>query len=269
MNRNLFIREMHFNSLSLILWIVVISILIAVTMSVFPTFMENQSKVMGMINLIPKSALEFKGVSDINDLNSVLGFYSVNNIIYMMVLGSIFSMVLSCNILLKEEYNKTAEYLLTRPLSRSTIFLTKLTAIILQVLVLNIVTALVGYISMKVAFDGIFSLNSFLILSFYTFLLNLLFVAIGFFISVFVKKAKPITTMGIGLVLFLYFLFTISKITMNASDIGYLSPFKFVRTDVMSDDYGLDLWRLIYFAGSSMILLLFAQKYYQRKDIYI
>jgi len=122
---------------------------------------------------------------------------------------------------------------------------------------------------MKVAFDGIFSLNSFLILSFYTFLLNLLFVAIGFFISVFVKKAKPITTMGIGLVLFLYFLFTISKITMNASDIGYLSPFKFVRTDVMSDDYGLDLWRLIYFAGSSMILLLIAFRYYQRKDIYI
>ncbi|HEX2395607.1 MAG TPA: ABC transporter permease subunit, partial [Bacteroidales bacterium] len=145
---------MRFNSLSLILWILVISVLTAVTMSVFPTFINNQSKVLGMINLIPKTALEFKGVSNISDLNSVLGFYSVNNIIYMMVLGSIFSIVLSCNILLKEEYNKTAEYLLTRPLSRNTVFLTKLTVIILQVFLLNIITALVGYISMRLVFEG-------------------------------------------------------------------------------------------------------------------
>jgi ABC-2 type transport system permease protein len=247
----------------------VISILIAVTMSVFPTFIENQSKVMGMINLIPKSALEFKGVSDISDLSSVLGFYSVNNIIYMMVLGSIFSIVLSCNILLKEEYNKTAEYLLTRPLSRASIFLTKLMVVLLQVLLLNFMTTLVGYISMKLAFEGSFNIRAFLILSFYTFLLNILFVALGIFISVFVRKAKPVTTLGIGLVLFLYFLFTISKITTNASKIGYLSPFKFVRTDVMSVNYDLDLWRLLYFAGSSMILILIAFRYYQRKDIYI
>jgi ABC-2 type transport system permease protein len=269
MSRNLFIREMKFNILSLTLWTTVISILIAVTMSVFPTFIENQSKVLGMINLIPKSALEFKGVSNINDLSSVLGFYSVNNIIYMMVLGSIFSIVLSCNILLKEEYNKTAEYLLTRPLSRSSVFLTKLMVILLLVFLLNFITALAGYISMKLAFNGDFNIWSFLILSFYTFLLNLLFVALGIFISVFVKKAKPVTTLGIGLVLFFYFLFTISKITAGVSDIGYLSPFKFVRTDVMSDGYSLDLWRLLYFAGSSMVLLFIALKYYQRKDIYI
>lgn len=237
-------------------------------MSVFPTFINNQSKVLGMINLIPKSALEFKGLSNINDLNSVLGFYSVNNIIYMMVLGSIFSIVISCNILLKEEYNKTAEYLLTRPLSRKTIFLTKLLVIIIQVFFLNVMTSLVGYISMKLVFEGYFSLSAFLILSLYTFLLNLLFVAIGLCISVFVKKAKPITTIGIALVLFFYFLFTISKITVTASDIGYISPFKYVRTDVISDNYSLELWRLLYFAGSSAILVLVAFRYYQHKDIY-
>ena len=47
----------------------------------------------------------------------------------MMVLGSIFAIVLSSNILLKEEYNKTAEYLLTRPLTRSEIFFSKLAVI--------------------------------------------------------------------------------------------------------------------------------------------
>jgi len=268
MNWNLFKKEMRFYFPGLILWTLVISLLIALTMSVFPTFIENQSKVMGMINLIPKSALEFKGVSDIADLSSVLGFYAVNNVLYMMVLGSIFSVVTSCNILLKEEYNKTAEYLLTRPVTRNIIYLTKLQVVVLQVFLLNLITAIIGFISMKFAKNGDFSLNSFLILSLYTLLLNLLFVSIGLFISAFVKKAKPITTMGIGLVLFFYFLFTISKITVSASDIGYISPFKYVRTDVLSDSFGLDPWRVIYFAGISILLLFVSFKYYSGKDIY-
>ncbi len=87
--------------MSLLLWILVISLLISFTMSVFQTFVENRSKVMGMLNLVPKGALQFKGISNVNDLLSVLGFYAVNNVIYMMVLGSIFAMVLGSNILLK------------------------------------------------------------------------------------------------------------------------------------------------------------------------
>lgn len=269
MNWNLLIREVRVNRLSLLLWSLVVSLLIAITMSVFPTFAENQSKVAGMISLIPRTALEFKGISNISDLYSVLGFYSVNNIIYMMVLGSIFSMVLAGNILLREEYNKTAEYLLTRPVTRTTIFMTKLIVTILHILVLNLIAALVGFISMKLFVNAGFSLNSYLILSFYTFLLNLLFAAIGIFISVIVKKPKPITTLGIGLVLFFYFLFTISKIAPIKPDIGYLSPFKIVRSDVMSEDYSLEPLRLLYFCGIFLLLVAFAYKYYREKDIYV
>lgn len=268
MNWNLLIRELRFNNRSFILWTLVICILIAVTMSVFPTFIANQSKVMGMINLIPKPALEFKGVSNINDLNSVLGFYSINNTIYMMVLGSIFSMVLSCNILLKEEYNKTAEYLLTRPLTRKSVFVTKLMVTVFQVLLLNIIAALIGYISMRLVDEGNFSRNSYIILSFYTFLLNLLFAAIGIFLSTIVRKPKPITTLGIGVVLFFYFLFTISKIPSGIQEIGYLSPFKFMRTDVLAENYSINLWTLFYFGGGFLLLTAIAYMNYSHKDIY-
>ncbi|MFZ0280893.1 MAG: hypothetical protein WAL29_04545, partial [Bacteroidales bacterium] len=71
MNRNLFLMEMKRNMLSLIIWTILISLLIAFTMSVFRTFVENQSKVMGMINLVPKGVLQFKGISNFDDLFSV------------------------------------------------------------------------------------------------------------------------------------------------------------------------------------------------------
>ncbi|MGB8357202.1 MAG: hypothetical protein WCD55_01165, partial [Bacteroidales bacterium] len=66
MNRNLFIRELRSNAFSLVIWIAIITILITVTMSVYGTFLENNSKVLGMMSIFPKGVLVFKGISNIN-----------------------------------------------------------------------------------------------------------------------------------------------------------------------------------------------------------
>ncbi len=268
MNRNLFWKEMRRNAVSLILWSIVITLLITVTMSVYRTFLENQSKVMGMLSLIPKGALQFKGISNFSDLLSVLGFYAANNVIYMMVLGSIFSIVLSSNILLKEEYNKTAEYLLTRPLTRSEVFFSKTAVLCVNVFMLNLITALAGLVCIEFFKRGSFSVNAFLILSLYTFLLNILFGALGLFLSTIVKKPKPISTFCIGLVLIFYFIYTLSKITDSIEKAGYLSPFKFVNFDVVNPAYKLDMVSLLYFTGISLLLLIISHRLYLRRDIY-
>ena len=268
MNGNLFKKEMRRNTFSLILWTIVITLLITVTMSVYRTFLENQSKVMGMLSLVPKGALQFKGISNFSDLLSVIGFYAANNVIYMMVLGSIFSIVLSSNILLKEECNKTAEYLLTRPLTRSEVFFSKAAVIFVNVFALNLVTALAGFICIEVFKRGSFSINAFLILSLYTFLLNILFGALGLFLSTVVKKPKPISTFCIGLVLIFYFIYTLSKITESIEKAGYLSPFKFVNIDVVNPAYKLDMVSLLYFIGISLLLLMISHRLYSRRDIY-
>ena len=269
MNRNLFLKELKRNALSLMIWTIVITLLISLTMSVYSTFMANQSKIAGMLTIIPKGALQFKGISNFNDLLSVLGFYSANNVIYMMVLGSIFAIVLASNILLKEEYDKTAEYLFTRPLTRSEIFMSKLAVLSLNVFILNLVTALAGFICMEIVKTGPFSIRAFLILSLYTMLLNMLFGAIGLFLSTLVKRAKPITTLSIGLVLILYFIYTVSKITESAAKIGYLSPFRYANVDAINPTYKLDLWHLAYFIGISLFLTGLSYRIYLRKDIYI
>jgi ABC-2 type transport system permease protein len=268
MNWNLFIKETRKNILSLFVWMLVLTLLISLTMSVYRTFLDNQSKVLAMMNLVPKGALQFKGISNFSDLLSVLGFYSVNNIIYMMVLGSIYAIVLGSNILLKEEYNKTAEYLLTRPLTRSEIFNTKSAVVFLGVACLNLVTTIAGFISLELVKTGPFSIRAFLTLSLYTFLLNLLFGAAGIFMSTLVKRAKPITTFGIGLVLVFYFIYTISKITDSAKILGYLSPFKYVNVNATDPAYTLGFWHLVYFLGISVLLTGLAFRLYKHKDIY-
>jgi len=175
--------------------------------------------------------------------------------------------VLSSNILLKEEYNRTAEYLLTRPLTRSEIFFSKLAVVFINILILNFVTALAGFISMEVVKDGPYSFRAFLILSLYTLLLNFLFASVGLFISTLVRRAKPITTFSIGLVLILYFIYTLSKITEGASKIGFLSPFRFADTNAINPAYSIDIWHLAYFIGISLLLTGISYLLYKRKDI--
>jgi ABC-2 type transport system ATP-binding protein len=116
---------------------------------------------------------------------------------------------------------------------------------------------------------GPFSIKAFLILSLYTLLLNLLFGAIGLFMSILVKRPKPITTLSIGLVLIFYFVFTLSKITESAAKIGYLSPFKYVNMDAINPAYKLNFWHLLYFIGISIILIGISYRLYNRKDIYL
>jgi ABC-type transport system involved in multi-copper enzyme maturation permease subunit len=115
---------------------------------------------------------------------------------------------------------------------------------------------------------GPFTLSAFLILSLYTLLLNILFATAGLFLSTLVKRAKPITTSCIGLVLIFYFIYTISKITESISKIGYLSPFRYVDMNVISPGYNLNLWNLVYFMGIGILLTGLSYRIYLRKDIY-
>lgn len=269
MNRSIFLRELRSNATSLLVWTVIITFLITATMALYNIFLENNTKILAMISILPEGTLQFKGVSNINDLFSVLGFYSANNVIYMLVLGSIYSIVLSSNILLKEEYGKTAEFLLSWPVTRGQAFFSKMGVVIINILGLNLVTTVAGYISLETCKKEPYNVEAFLILSLYTLLLHLFFAALGLFMSVLVKKPRPITTHSVALVMVLYFIFTISNITPDLSWAGYISPYKFIDLDVVNPAYRIDIVKILYFTVFSFLLIFSSLRIYLRKDIYL
>ena len=268
MNGNLFYKEIKRNAPALVLWMVVISTLVSFAMSLYPSVIANQSRIFDMMNLVPEEALKLIGIQDFRDKLKPLEFYAVNNVIYMMVLGSIYAIVTSSNILLGEEYNKTAEYLLSRPLTRSNIFISKMVVLILFVLILNLVVALSGLITMKLVQDEPVNFKAFMILSVYTLLLNTQFAAIGLALGTLIKRPKPITTFCAGLVMVLYFIHTISKMTEGVAGIEYLNPFSYVDLDTNNTAYRLEIWHLLYFLTITLLLTSISFKLYQRRDIY-
>jgi len=267
MNRILFNMELQRNARGLILWSAVIGVLIFFTMSFFHTVLQYQQQIAGMVQMVPAMAMKMRGFSNINDLFSILGFYTANNLVYMMLLGSIYAIVLSSNILLKEEYGKTAEYLMSRPITRQEIFTTKLTLAFLNIIILNLFATLIGFIAIMIYKKGPFNFQPFLVISLYTLMLNLLFGALGLFISVMMKRVRSVTSFCVGLVLVLYFLYTISRMSGVDGAFGYMSPFKWVNVNVLSPSYGIEPWRITAFIGMSVLLIFVSGFIYRRKDI--
>lgn len=266
-NHILFRMEFRRNARSLVLWSVIICALIFFTMSLFRSVLQYQQQIMGMVKIVPMAAMKARGFGNISDIFSGLGFYAANNIVYMMLLGSIYSMVLASNIILKEEYGKTAEYLMSRPLSRDEILFSKLSLSLLNIVILNLAAGITGLVSLLVFKSGNLPIRPFLVITLYTFLLNLFFGALGAGIAVLIKRPRPVTFFCVGLILVFYFIFTISRISGVSGEFGYVSPFKWVDMDVLNPAYGADFRRILLFSGLVLILTITSLFVYRKKDI--
>jgi ABC-2 type transport system permease protein len=208
--------------------------------------------------------------ADLDSLTNVLGFYVTRTAMFVMLLGSMFSIMLAAKILSREEREKTAEFLLAKPVSRSEIVGSKLTAYLTSLVFLNLVVTGVGFLSLEIfKGDSDYHMANFLAYSLYTFLLMLIFGAIGFFLSSLIKRGRSLNNIVIGIVVASYFLLFISRITPSADFVGYISPFKFVPSGILKISYGINGWRMVYFCGISCLLFLLSFLVYRKKDILV
>ena len=206
----------------------------------------------------------------LDDFTNVLGFYTARNTMFILLLGGFFSILLAGKILSQEEHEKTAEFLLTKPVTRSEVIRSKLAAFFTLLLTLNIIILITGFFSIEIfKGDNEYRLAAYFIHTFYSFLLMLTFGAVGLFLSLWIKRGRPTTNISIGIIIGGYFIDAASKITPSLDKIGYLSPFKFIDSSVLSPDYRLMWWRILYFLGISLLLFTFTFIIYKKKDILI
>jgi ABC-2 type transport system permease protein len=271
-NANLYSKELKRYRGSFIAWSVSIAVLILMGMAFYPVLMEGdmlKQLTAFFENPFMKNMMNAFGAS-MDVLTNVLGFYTTRNAIFIMLLGSFFAILLAGKILAQEEREKTAEFLLTRPVTRPEVVWSKLAAFFTYLLLLNVIILVIGFASLEI-FKGNshFRLAAFLVHSFYSFLLMLIFGAIGLFLSLLIRRGRPITNISIGIVVGGYFIDVISKVTPSADKIGYMSPFKYVDVGVLRPGYGLEWWRVLYFLGISFVLFILTFFIYKKKDILI
>ncbi len=269
-SKNIYRKELKRHRTSAIAWSISVGALILMGMAFFPVLMQEDilKHITGFFEAsFMKSMMSAFGAS-IDNLTNVLGFYSTRNAMFISLLGSFFSILLASKILAQEEREKTAEFLLSRPVTRWEIWSSKLAAYFTYLVILNVVIIVIGILSLELfKGDSEYRLSAFFVQTFYQFLLMMIFGALGLFLSLLIRRGRPMTGISIGIVVGGYFMDAISKVTPEADKIGYISPFKFVDSGVLRPDYALTWWRVAYFLGLSLVLFGLAYGIFRKKDM--
>ncbi len=270
MNAHIYRMEMRRNRISIFIWGGLLAVLILLGMSFFPIIMQGETfkQLEGFFQTpFMKGWMEALGATP-SILANILGFYATRNALFIVLMGNFFAILLGGRIVAQEEYEKTAEFLLTRPVTRIEVMAGKLAVLVTAVTIITAVIFASGFASLEL-FKGAskYRLTAFLVHTVYSFLLMQLFGAAGLFLSLSMRRPRPMATIGIGIVAGTFFLDMISRFAKSADWIGWVSPFKFMDSEVLRPDYGLMWWRVLYFVGLTLGLWVLSFVLYKRKDI--
>jgi len=268
MNFNLFVREFKNNLKGSVITSLIVVLYTAFSLLIYSSMQENISKIKEFYYIMPESFQEAFNFH-INQWDNVLGFYVTYFVYFVPIITGCYSIILGTRILSKEEQNKTAEFLLSRPLSRNQIISSKLITFFIHILGINLLAFSTGLFGSGIVSGWEFNIISLIILHTYGLLICLFFGLLGFFITVVMKRAKAITGIGIGIVLGTYLFDVMIRVFGEVQFLLYLTPFKYINLEAHTPNYGFDAWRLIYFIGFSGLLIILSYMFYRRKDILV
>lgn len=261
----IFAREFKRNQKALLIWTVVISGLVVWLLSIYPQFAEKQATMEKLLEAYPESMQKAFGMDKLS-FGTLIGFYGIE--IYMMttLLGSIYASMLASNIVAKEENEKTIEFLLSKPVTRSEIIAQKLLLVIVNILILNGMTTIATVIGFQFTEHADVPYQTFMILVIACVLLHLTFAAISFMFSTMMKKTRNILSLSLGIVLISYFFNVMAGISEDLDFLKYISLFKYIdAANIINDTFDI----LYFFIMGAIILLciLVAFMIYKKKDI--
>jgi beta-exotoxin I transport system permease protein len=270
MNLNLVFRDLknHFKTFLISSFVVII--FIAGIMGMYVGMKENMSELIdtGFYSSIPE-ALSEALYFHTNQWASVLGFYITYFLYFVPIIAAIYSFILGNALVAKEEQDKTVEYLLSRPISRQQIILSKLVVLFVYTLGINLSAFLTGLICCGLSSAWEYNIKSLMVLHSYGFLYCLFFGCLGLFIAVKMKRARVISGFGMGIVLVLYFVNTLIRIIKTARFVLFITPLHYINLKIISENYAFEAWRLFIFLISISILIILSIRAYGKKDILI
>jgi ABC-2 type transport system permease protein len=239
--------------------------IIVLFMSFYPSFSKDAEEFQKIMEGYPEAIRNALGFS-LGSFFTILGFYCFP-LSFITLCGAIQGMNLGTSIVSKEVREKTADFLLTKPVTRTTVLTAKLMAAFISIILTNIIYLAVTITMAYQVKTEDFSLKILIILSLTMFFIQLIFLAIGVIVSVIVPRIKSVLTVSLTSVFAFYFLGMFSSTTGEEAK-RYISPFKYFNTAYIIKQASFESTFLI--VGAVIIILAITASYfvYAKKDIH-
>lgn len=247
---------------SLIIWTLSIGFFVAVCVFMYPEMGNEMEGINDMFSSMGSFTAAF-GMDRLN-FGTLIGFYAIECGNILGIGGAFFAALLGISALAKEEKEKTAEFLLTHPVSRVRIITEKLAAVMLQILIMDIVIFILSIASISAIGEEI-PLSELCLLHLSYFLVQIELAGICFGVSAFLKTGG--LGIGLGTAIIMYFLNIIANISESAEFLKYITPFGYAEGADILADKSIDTGKLVLGMVFTVIGIALAYWKYTRKDI--
>jgi ABC-2 type transport system permease protein len=263
---NIFVRELKANLRSLIIWGVIVVLFVTVGVSKFSAYYGNP-EMLAILDQMPRALLEAFSFQAFN-LTTVTGFFGVM-FTYFALLLSIAAAMWGSDVISKEERDKTVEFALTLPVTRSRVVTAKALAALVNCIGLLLITWGASLVSVA-QYQPDSEFYQFLRLCMLAlFIMQLIFLAIGIFLGCAMKRYKRAGAVAIALLLGTYFLSVISGLNKDLEFLKYFSPFKYFDAGLLMREARLDVTFVLLSAAIILASMVGAYLTYARRDLYI
>lgn len=256
-------HELRQGKLSFTIWTVSIAFLLMVCVFLFPE-MKGEMKAIGALFSSMGSFTAAFGMDRLN-FGTLTGFYAIECGNVLGLGGALFASLIGASALSCEERDRTAEFLLTHPVSRVRITTEKLAAVLMQITAMNLIILSLSLLSMALIGEQI-PWKEILLMHLAYFLMQIELAGICFGISAFLRRGSA--GIGLGLATIMYFLNLIANMADRAEFLKYITPFGYCEgADIVSDG-ALNAVRVavgMVFAGCGILA---AYLKYCKKDIH-
>ncbi|MDD2490354.1 MAG: ABC transporter permease subunit [Bacilli bacterium] len=258
---NIYLHELKVNRKFMIYWSIGILAIIFIYGSFYPLFIKEVDNFVNLMNQYPAEIRAIFGFNGGN-IKSILGYFSTFTLSFATICGSILAMILGLSIISKEEKEKTADFLLAKPVSRFKILTAKILATLTLLLISNSVIYIITYFFLILVANTTINLTIFTLLFLTILIIQLLFLTLGFFISVILKKVKAVLAMAMGIVFGFYFFSVFA-----AEKLRLLMPFNYFDANYIIKHSS---YESLYLGSTFLLIIIFislSYYIYQKKDI--
>ncbi len=262
----LIITEFKRNYKSLLLWTSIVAGMAALMLLLYPAFKDAFSQLEELLSIYPEEFLAAFGMGENGlDMGDFYGWYGVEGYLFVNLIGGSYAAILGGTILSKEEDDKTIEFLLSKPISRDHIVCGKGIVVAINLFILNTVVAIV----LLVAFTIYGDVNAvvWLLFSYAPLILQLIFASVSYLISIFVTKSRKVLSIALGLVIGMYVIDLISKLTDQFEFLKYITPYEYINAVTIVNEEKIKALYLLISIFMIATSFLVAWLSYRRKDI--
>ena len=215
-------RELKVNFKSFIIWMLILLIMFLVVYLVYPYIvtddtMKNMDELM---KVFPEEVLKTFNM-DMTSISTAYGWFKSEGFTFVLLIIGIYASTLGGTILLREENDKTIEYLGTLPIKRNKIMTSKVITGLLYVFLVVVILGIFNFIALSIS--GELDRTQFVLLSITPLFVGLPLFSINLFISTFLHKTKKSFGIGLGLVFIFYILNIMSELSEKVEILKYLS----------------------------------------------